>query len=308
MPYKVGYLMKATAGIYDLVRQAFPADFELVTPSPSAESTELVRDLDFLIAGKVTSAMIDAAPHLRFVMTPGVGYEGVDLAALRRRGIPLATTIPGNIEEVAEHTLLLMLAASRRLTELDAALRRGEWLMWDRRLDCHNLAGKSLGLVGMGRIGREVARRAEAFRMLVHYSDPAVSGVAWGRMELDDLLAASDYISLHVPLSPATRLLIDAGKIARMKPGAILINTSRGEVVDEAALVRALETGHLAAAGLDVFAQEPPAASNPLFALPQVVVTPHVGAGTIDGMRIKAARYVENIRRFLDGQEPFDVV
>jgi phosphoglycerate dehydrogenase-like enzyme len=307
MSLKVGYFMRANDGIYAAVREALPAGCELVTLAPGDDPAEKAKGLGFLIAGKVTREMIEAAPGLRLIQTPGVGYDGIDLAAAAARGIPVAFTVCGNTDEVAEHTLLLMLAVSRRLVELDAALRAGRWLMWDRRLQSFNLKGRTLGLIGFGRIGQAVAVRAAAFGMEIQYADPvAVPG--WRRADLDELLGTSDYASLHVPLTPATRGLLDARRIGLMKRGAVLINTSRGEAVNEGALIEALRGGRLAGAGLDVFAKEPPSQDNPLLSMPNVVVTPHVGSGTADGLRVKAAWYAANIRRVLSGEAPLDCV
>lgn len=302
--YKVGYFMRANEGVYDVIRQSLPADSELVTLNGAATPESTIADLDFLIAGKVSREMIAQAPRLRLIMAPGVGTDGIDTAAASERGIPVAATICGNMVEVAEFTLMLMLTVSRRLTELDAALREGRWLMWDRRLQSRNLAGKTLGLVGHGRIGQAVGRRAAAFDMNVVYSDPCQSG----GLPLADLLAESDFVSLHLPLTPESRGLMNASSIAAMKTGAVLINTARGELVDQTALVGALQSGKLGGAGLDVFEKEPLDPANPLLAMPNVVVSPHVASGTLDGLRVKAQQYAANIRRVLAGEEPIDLL
>ncbi len=305
MSYKAGYFIKANTGIYDVVRAALPEGFELVTLD--ADPVAQARDLDFLIAGKASRALIEAAPKLKLIQAPGVGYDGLDLAAAAERSIPVAIAVCGNPDEVAEYTLMSMLAVSRRLLELDHALRQGRWMMWDRRLQSFNLKGKTLGLVGLGRIGAEVARRAGAFDMQVQYTDPAVRA-AYPYRPLEDLLATSDYVSLHVPLTPETRGMLSRDRIAGMKPGAILINTSRGEVLDEQALIDALLSARLAGAGLDVFDREPPETTNPLLTMDNVVLTPHVASGTLDALRVKARRYAENMQLVLAGREPVDCV
>lgn len=302
MTWRVGYFIKANEGVYSVIRSALPEGCELVTLSNGSSPAALVKDINFLIAGKAPRSVIDAGPALKLIMCPGVGYDGIDLEAAAQRAIPVAPTVCGNTTEVAEHTLLLMLAVSRRLVELDNSTRAGKWMMWDRRLSCFNLAGKTLGLIGYGRIGREVARRASAFDMPVQYFDPA----AEQSTALEDLISTSDFVSLHLPLTSETRGLMNAARIGAMRPGSVLINTSRGEVVDEPALIDALRRGHLAGAGLDVFETEPPPADNALFAMPNVVVTPHVASGTVDGLRVKAERYAENIRRVLAGKPPID--
>lgn len=307
MRYKAAYLMNANQGIYDVIRTALRPVCETLTLTDGVTALEIMGDTDFVISGKVTAAMISAAAKLKLILAPGIGVDGIDLNAAAERNIPVVCTICGNVEEVAEHTLLLMLAVSRRLVELDAALRRGEWMMWDRRLETRNLAGRTLGIVGFGRIGQEIAKRAAAFRMSVTYSDP-VRTREWNYTPLTELLANSDFVSLNVPLTAGTRNLMSCDRIAMMKPGSVLINTARGEVVDEPALIEALRNGQLSGAGIDVFATEPAAAGHPLFSMPNVVVTPHVGSGTRDGLEAKAAQYAENIRRCLAGEPLIDSV
>jgi len=251
--------------------------------------------------------MLRRGNRLKLVMSPGAGTDGIDLDTASECGIPVAATVCGNIDEVAEHTFLLMLAVNRNLIELDAAVRGGAWPMWSLRMKSYTLAGKSLGIVGLGRIGQAVARRANSFGMNVSYFD-LERRAGFRFLELDELLAVSDYVSLHVPLTASTRGFLNADRIAAMRPGAILINTARGELVNESALVNALASGRLAGAGLDVFAQEPPERDNPLLRLSNVVLTPHVASGTVDSLRRKAAQYAENIRRVLAGREPIDGV
>ena len=302
MSVKVGYFMRANEGIYEVMRRNMPPDFELVTLS-NGPIEESLPTLEFLIAGKVTSGMLEQAPKLRFIQAPGAGSDGIDLEAAAARGIPVATTVCGIADEVAELAFALMLAAARRGVELDRELRKGNWLMWDRRLVSRTIAGRTLGIVGMGRIGREVACRARSFKMDILYSDPQPTA-EYPRLPLEELLASSDIVSLHVPLNATTRRLIGGEQIARMKPGAIFINTSRGEVVDEQALSEALLDGRLAGAGLDVFDPEPPLARSALLKMDNVVLTPHVGTGTLDSTKLRSRAYVRNIQRFLAGEEP----
>jgi len=298
---KVGYFLKANEGIYNVLRRNMPAELELVTLSQGSID-DLLPEVDFLIAGKVTPEMFAVARRLRLVQAPGAGTDGIDLEAAAMRGVPVAITVCGIADEVAELTFALILAVDRRLVELDRELRRGNWLMWDRRMVSRTLAGRTLGIVGMGRIGREVAARAAGFKLEVRYSDPEhING--WPRLPLDQLLAESDIVSLHVPLSGLTRRLINRERIALMKPGAVLINVARGEVVDEGALIEALLDGRLAGAGLDVFDPEPPSSTNPLLNMPNVVLTPHVGSGTLDSIELRARAYILNIQRFLAGEE-----
>lgn len=303
----VGYLLRANADVYRVINEALPERCHLVTMGADEGPLAVVPGLQFLIAGKVTRAMIQAAPRLRLIQSPGAGYDGIDLEAASEFGVPVACTTCGNTDEVAEHTLMLMLAVSRRLVELDRELRQGKWLMWDRRIHSRNLTGRSLGIIGFGRIGQAVAARAVSFGMSVQYCDPIPSG-EWKRVSIEELLATSDYVSLHVPLTPSTRGLLDVNRLGLMKPDAVLINTARGEIVDEGALIRALSEHRLGGAGLDVFESEPLAGSSELVKFSNVVLTPHTGAGTLDGLRVKAQRYATNIHRVLAGEAPLDLV
>jgi glyoxylate reductase len=307
MRHRVGFFLPAPAEVCAIVARHLPPDCDLVVPPRGADLAAAAAELDFLITGKAPAALVHAAPRLRLIQTPGVGYDQIDLAAAAAAGVSVAVCLRGCAECVAEFTLLLMLAVSRRLVELHNALRDGRWLMWERRLVSHNLQGRSLGLVGMGRIGRCVAERAAAFGMRVGYCD-RVPVAGYPRWSLPELLANSDIVSLHVPLTPETAGMMGRGQFATMKPGAIFINAARGELVDEDALVEALQSGHLGGAGLDVFAREPLAPDHPLLALPQVVATPHAANGTLEALEEKAALYGENIARVLRGETPEGLV
>ena len=232
-----------------------------------------------LAGGEVVSAeLIALAPRLRAIARTGVGYDAVDVAAATARKIPVIITPGTNQESVAEQMFALLLAVSRRIAEYDALIKSGGWA----RSLVMPVRGKTLGLVGLGRIGRAVASRAIAFGMTVvafdPLSDPAIDARLGGtRLGFDDLLAASDVISLHLPLSRESQGLMNRETLARMRPGSILINTSRGGLVVEADLYQSLASGHLAGAGLDVLNSEPPDPKNPLLTLPNVVVSPHLG-------------------------------
>jgi phosphoglycerate dehydrogenase-like enzyme len=309
MNYQVGYFLRANEGVYNVVRQALEPDMSLVTLTGKDPQEELdrIRDLDFLIAVKATAEMIRAAGKLRFLQLPGVGYDQVNLQAAAEAGIPVAVSAHGTSDAVAEHAMLLMLAVSRRLCEMAGSLRAGKWWMWERRTSSYGLTGKTLGIIGMGRIGQEVAVRAAAFGMFIRYFDLfQVDG--YRRCELDELLRSSDIVTVHCPLTAATRGLLNRERMALMKPGAILINTARGGIVDEAALHEALVSGNLAGAGLDVYEKEPPDPANPLLHMDQVIATPHIATGTLDSLRIKAAFYVENFRRILANQPPLGLI
>jgi phosphoglycerate dehydrogenase-like enzyme len=305
MDYKVGYFLRANEAVYGVVRSALPEDMPLVTLTGKSPQEEIdsIRDLDFLISVKATEEMIRAAQKLRLIQLPGVGYDQVNLEAAAAKGIPVAVSAVGSSDAVAEHAMLLMLAVSRRLVEMAGSLRDGKWWMWERRTSSYGLLGKTLGIIGMGRIGLEVAARAAAFGMSIQYYD-VVRMEGYRFRPIDDLLKTSDIVTLHCPLNAGTIGLLDRPRIALMKPHAILINTARGGLVDEPALHEALVAGRLAGAGLDVFAKEPPDAADPLLHMDQVIATPHVSTGTLDSLETKAAFYAENIRRVLAGEQP----
>lgn len=262
----------------------------------------------------VGEAFLARAPALRLIQIPGHGHDHVDLEAARRRGVPVCTVASSGAEShtVAEMALLLAGAASRRLITGDRMVREGRWGTQEMLFTgggVFELAGKTLGIVGYGRIGREVAKRARAFDMRVVYTDVVRAdddGVEF--LELDALLAQSDIVSLHAPLTPETKHLIDDETIGRMKPGALLVNTSRGGLVDADALARALTSGRLRAAAIDVFDPEPPPADSPLLALDNVVLSPHMaGVAQESIMRILGAA-LGNCLRVARGEPPNDVV
>ena len=248
----------------------------------------------------LTARAMAGCPTLRIVCKHGVGVPNIDVAAATARGIPVCVTPGANAQSVCEMTFALMFAAARRIAWMDAELRAGRW---SRAQDGLELHGRTLGLIGLGAVGQRVAVVAMALGMPVVAFDPSMSGAALpatlGAVRLlpsvDAVLDAADVVSLHVPLTAATRGLIDATRIARMRPGAILINTARGEVVDEPALIAALRDCHLRAAGLDTMSVEPLPPGHPLLSLPNVVLTPHVGGSTpaaLDAMAHGAARTV----------------
>lgn len=316
-PHKVLYLSYDDARpIFEIMRREMPEGLELVLPR-SRERGELLREIaeaDFAIAIRMDAEMIASAPKLKLIQLAGVGYDGVDLAAATRAGVPVALTVEGTIVGVAEHALLLILALYKRLLEADASVRRGEWLVWQLRPGSYTLAGKTVGIVGLGRIGREVGVRCRAFGATLCYADARRADASVERelgarfLPLDDLLAAADVVTLHLPLLPETRRAFGDREFRRMKPTAILINTARGGLVDEAALVRALQEGRIAGAGLDVYESEPPDPGNPLLRLPNVVLTPHIATGTRDSIVQKTRAACENFQRVLREERPLNVV
>jgi len=285
---------------------------EAQTPDPVRRAR--VAEADFLIVYAVPFHDLDVAAGVRLLQLLSAGYDRIDVAELAAAGIPVADNGGANGPTVAEFALLLMLGVLRRLPLHHDALQRGEWLGMREGLSLRELRGKQVGIVGFGRIGRDVARMVRGFLATPVYADetPASADVeaALGatRMPLDELLASSDIVTLHTPLTDATRGLIDAAALARMKPGAILINTARGPVVENDALVAALDSGHLAGAGLDVFEVEPIGAGHPLLGRPNVVTTPHVAGTTLDTWARRIEFAYGNVERVARGEAALSVV
>jgi glyoxylate reductase len=282
---------------------------------PRARLTEELRDAEGLLALlslRVDDALLDGAPKLRVVANYAVGYDNIDLAATRRRGI-VVTNTPGVLTDAtADLTLTLMLAAARRLPEGGALLRQGRWHGWEpEQLPAMDLDGATLGIVGLGRIGQAVARRARGFGMRIVYAQPRPQASAGElgalHVELDELVATADIVTLHCPLSPATRHLMNGARIAAMKPRAVLVNTSRGAIVDEAALAAALARGHLLGVGLDVFEDEPRVHPG-LVASARAVLMPHLGSSTVGARAAMAETAAQSIADVLAGRRPAHVV
>jgi len=279
---------------------------------PPAELRARVADKDALIClltDTVDRALVDAGPRLKVISNVAVGYNNIDIPYATSRGIVVTNTPDVLTESVADFTWALILAVTRRLAEGERVLRRGAWKGWalDFMLGTE-LRGKQLGLVGVGRIGRAVAARAPAFGMRVVYSEvfeTTVDGAE--QMSFDRVLNTSDVVSLHVPLTPETRHLIDKRTLARMKRSAFLINTARGPVVDEEALAWALQQHLIAGAALDVFEQEP-AVHPDLLALENVLLVPHLASGTTETRTAMADLAAENALAVLSGREPLTPV
>ena len=254
---------------------------------------------------RVTAELLHKATCLRVIGRAGAGVDTIDVKAATARGIVVVNAPGGNAVAAAEHALALMFALARRVAAADASMKRGEWKR--SAYIGTELTGKTLGLVGLGRVGGEVARRAQGLDMRVLVYDPYVpdeharqSGME--PVELEALLAAADFVSLHVPLTEATRNLLSAPRIALMRPGAFLVNCARGGLVDEAALLRALDADRLAGAGVDVYPQEPVSPDDPLPRHPKVVATPHLGASTVEAQANVAAQVANEVLAVLEGR------
>lgn len=298
------------AGIDLLTRQPGVAVHQIHGVRPDRLADQ-VADADALIVrtAAITAAIIAAAPKLKVVARYGVGYDNIDVAALTARGIPLTTVGDANAVAVAEHAMALLLALAKRVVDLDRSVRDGGWTIRNSA-STWELSGRTILLVGLGRVGRAMARRCLGFDLRVLAVDPAVDADAMAalgvekRARLHEALAEADVVSLHLPLTAETRGLIDAAAFARMRPGTVLINTARGGIVDENALLEALARNRVAAAGLDVFAQEPPAPHDPLLASGRLILAPHHAGLTRECVRRMSLACARNVLAVLDGRRP----
>jgi D-3-phosphoglycerate dehydrogenase len=284
------------------------ARVEFVQGGGSGDLQSRLAEADALLVRsetRVTAALLDAAPRLRVIGRAGAGVDTIDVDAATKRGIVVVNAPGGNAVAAAEHTLALMFALARRVSAADASLKRGEWSR--SKYVGSELSGKTLGLVGLGRVGGEVGRRALGLDMRVLVYDPYVPDEHVRRsgfepLELLQVLQASDFVSLHVPLTEATRGLLNRERLASMQPGSFLINCARGGLVDPQALMEALDSGHLAGAGVDVFDEEPVDPDDPLPRHAKVVATPHLGASTVEAQANVAAQVAEEVLAVLDGR------
>jgi phosphoglycerate dehydrogenase-like enzyme len=293
---------------------------EVYAGEPGPGLSEAVRGAavivgDFTFRLPIDAAAAEAARGCLLIQQPSIGYQHIDLEATRLAGIPVANVGAANAIGVAEQAIMFMLCLLKKALYFHDKTARGEWGQQDIfTLGLYELHGKTLGIVGMGNIGREVAARARAFGCRIVYSDVTALPVekerelGAERMDLEGLLRVSDIVSLHVPLTPDTAMLIDRDRLAMMKPEACLLNLARGEVVDEGALAEALEEGRLAGAGIDVFTEEPVNPRNPLLASDKVFLSPHVSGGTNESRVRMLSITVENVTRVLSGEKPLYVV
>ena len=270
------------------------------------EKIELVRDADFimLFPGKISDRVLQAATKCKLIQLLSAGYDEMNLPLAEDLGIAVANNGGANRVAVAEHTLMLMLATHRRMMFYANNVKAGRWKQeQDRKIDVFELEGKTLGLIGMGNIGRQVARRAAAFDMELQYYDKyhpltPVEEETMGikAVDMDTLLQTSDVVSTHVPLTRETYGMIGKRELELMKPTGVVINTSRGGVIEETALAEALISGTIAAAGLDVMEHEPPDPNDPLLQIENLVITPHTAGPTLESIPKRAANAFENIQ------------
>ncbi|MGB6390989.1 MAG: D-glycerate dehydrogenase [Candidatus Acidiferrales bacterium] len=298
----------------DILENNFEAEYwSAAEPLPRAELLRRLGDKEGLVcqlSERVNGELLDAGPKLRIVATVSVGFDNIDLAACTARRV-VATNTPGVLDDTtADLAFALMLAVARRLVEGDVWIRSGAWPGWaiEQHLGA-DVWGKTLGIIGFGRIGQELARRAGGFKMRVIYNTRTRVSSEIERelkaqfVDRDTLLRESDFVSLNVPLTPETRHLISRDALAKMKRNAFLINTARGPVVDEAALVEALAAGTIAGAGLDVFEREPEV-HPALMSMKNVVLAPHIGSATVETRTRMAVTAVNNVAAYFAGRRP----
>lgn len=296
---------------YDIPREPFaslPKEWEVTFPDKEALSKEeLIRLLpgyDVMLAifhHPIDKEILDAGKKLKLISNYGVGYNNIDIRYAREKGIAVTNTPQSVCNPTAELAMALMLSAARRIAECNLRIRTEKESMWGTMRNLgFGLEGKTLGIIGMGNIGKSVARKAEAFGINIIYHNRHSEVPGYRKTDLSELLQQSDFITLHTPLTPATRHLIGKQELAQMKKTAILINTSRGAVIDEAALTESLTKHEIAGAALDVFEYEP-RITEQLYGLDNVVLTPHIGTGTIDARIAMGREALDNIRHFFAG-------
>ena len=300
--------------IQKVVAEVQPDEFNvefLDLNDPIAVADVLPRT-DALICLSLTTEQAQLLERCKLVMHNGVGYDAIDIDTLIEMGIPVAVTPVMTPEGVAEHALLLILALSKQLPAVQHSMKSGEWNMLGWREGSHNLSYKTLGIIGLGRIGKRIAHLANAFGCRILYSDiveaPADLVEVYGleRVERDELIAQADIITLHVPLTDLTQGMFGAEQFMAMKQGAIFINTSRGPTYELEALVDSVESGHLLGAGVDVFDPEPPPGDHRVFSVMNIITTPHISSGTVERQYAINHAQFANAERVLAGQEPND--
>ena len=313
--HKIAILDVWAEAVRDQTRAVAPDNFELHFAESYDEDhqIEIAQVCDFIVCGTapISRRLLNAAPNIKFIQKWGIGFDKVDLDAVREHSLGLCNTAGANSSVVAEHTLLLMLAVYRHLLEIDTRLRKGEWL--DIKIMLRNNAlqmrGKTIGILGFGNIGRAVAQRLTGFETNVIYYDISRAPEEIERklksryVSLECLFKESDILTIHTPLDESTRNIVDANSISQMKNTAIIINCARGGVLNEKALFNAIEAGNIRGAGIDVWEPEPTEPENPLFSLDKVVVTPHAAGSAFDNVGNVSKHCFENIQLFLDGKK-----
>jgi len=315
---RILFAPKQDRGVTDIARALTPPGFELVAADfGTPEFYAAAADAEYFLglARTMGTEFFRSAPKLKLVQLLSAGYDRVDIEAARKAGVPVANNGGANAIAVAEHTILLMLAVLKQLVRFHLDVVAGRWRPpASSESPVYELSGRMVGVVGLGNIGKKVARRAAAFDARVQYydivrlSEAEEDALGVRFVLLSELLRTSDIVSLHVPLTDATRRMIGARELGLMKPGAILVNTCRGPVVDEEALYQALKERRLGGAGLDVLVDEPPPKDHPLFSLPSVTLTPHSAGPTWENWTARFRNGFDNIERVAAGRKPLWVI
>ena len=312
--------MSASESRADFMKSVAPPGLEIIWVGNNlddAERISLCKDADAIIAqgGDISPGFLRSCPNVKLIQTLSAGYDRLDVQAINEMGVPIANNGGSNAISVAEHTIALMINASKStMARWYTAVKERRWQEGMVRWEMFEITNKTVGIVGLGRIGKHVAKRLRGFDTRTIYHDIEEMSLEV-RQELnaepvgfEDLLRESDIVTLHLPLTPRTRSMIGQRELEIMKPGAFLINTCRGPVVDELALYQALKNRHIAGAGLDVMEEEPPQSDNPMFELDNVIITPHIAGPSQDSTERCAEFAYYNIQRVLAGDRPESVV
>lgn len=319
---KIVWLQVLNPAVKAEANKALPEGFEVFFPTSSTDTEEhdrLIEEADYLITQSiyVTGEQLRRAKHLKMIQKYGIGVDKIDCKAAEELNIPVCITAGANSVPVSEMAIGLMLAVNRRIPYVDKAVRAGQWPKAEMRAQCYMLQGKTIGLVGIGNIAKQVAKRLGGFdvKEIVYYdifrlSEEKEQELHVRYVPLDELMTVSDVISIHVPLTDETRGMISAERIGMMKPTAILINTARGFIIDQDALINALREKKIRGAGLDAFEEEPLSADSPLLALENLVLTCHHAGSVIDNVLPRAIHAYGNIEKFSHGEaiDPRDII
>ena len=315
---KVAYITHSSPEVIELVSSFAPPCYEVIGMHHSVsegEKIEAAKDADFIIlhSGKLSEALLKGATRLKMLQLLSAGFDNVNLPLMADLGVPVANVGGANRQGVAEMAITLMLSVYRRIANLDVGIREGKWEGLITGSDTFELNGKTVGIVGFGRIGQTVARYLRGFDNTILYYDlvqypKAAKEYGAKSVSLGRLLQESDIVTIHAPLLPENYGLVGVQELSLMKPTAILVNTARGPIVNEKALIAALTKGRIRGAGLDVFDQEPINTDNPLLAMDNVVLTPHAAGGTYESWPRRAQFAFQNMQRVVEGKGPLSLV
>lgn len=300
----------------EITENVAPEEFEVrfIDFNNDEEVRSNLPDADFVMTCTLKEEYVSLLNNCKLIQHQGVGHDGIALEALKKEGIPFAVTPEGTVNGVAEHTILLILALSKQLIKANQHVKNGNFDSREFRPNCHFLGGRTLGIVGFGRIGQRAAHFANAFEARIIYNDLFRASLDIEKnlnsefKSFDELLSEADIVSVHTPFTPETELQFDAEAFSKMKQGSYFVNTGRGQTYDMDALYEALISGHIAGAGLDVFNPEPPPADHPILQLPNVICTPHMATGTVEAHLAKANAQFDNFKRVLNGEKPINTI